>query len=83
MQLQLYDVCKQFEQVFLSSLVPQSFITLGNGGTSEAAQDTAEAFLAGSGTTAEFVATTFAAALELAGGLGLAGELYHSLQRQR
>ncbi len=83
MPSQLYDVCNQFEQVFLVSLVPRSIATFGTNQAGQLSDGGPADFHADSDTTAAVLAQTVAAALERAGGLGLARELYRSLSGQR
>ncbi len=70
MQSQLYELCGQFEQVFVAALVPQSIVDVGNARSDGDADLPVE-----SSATAALFTQVFAAALERAGGLGLAREL--------
>lgn len=79
MQTQLSELCGQFEQVLLASLVPQSAFG-SHGALADRASGDPEAddVQAGSAQTAALFTQAFAAALERAGGLGLGRELYRA-----
>lgn len=73
---QLYELCGQFEQVLLGSLVPHSlFHVSSTDGDSDTAIE--------SGQSSAIFTQAFSAALERAGGLGLARELYRMLSHSR
>jgi hypothetical protein len=80
MQAGLYELCGQFEQVLLTTLVPQTaFGSPGASGGDFAASDgEADDMPSGSAQTAALFTQAFAAALERAGGLGLGRELYRT-----
>ncbi|MDQ6767532.1 MAG: hypothetical protein M3Z41_06945 [Candidatus Eremiobacteraeota bacterium] len=76
---QLHDLCGQFEQVLIASLVPASlFQTTSAGDAVETADATIE-----SGQSAMMFSQAFAVALERAGGLGLGREMYQLLVQAR
>ncbi len=79
MQSQLYELCGQFEQIFVASLVPQSVFGAGPASSESEPDDTPVE----SGTSAALFTQAFAAALVHAGGLGLGREMYSALSEPR
>jgi hypothetical protein len=80
MQPGLYELCGQFEQVFLATLVPQSALGshAASGGDLAGSDDGLDDPTNGAEQTAALFTQAFAAALERAGGLGLGRELYRA-----
>ena len=72
---QLYDLCGQFEQVLLASLLPES---LFRSSRADGADDQSDATIE-SGQSAAIFTHALSAAIERAGGLGLAREMYSFL----
>jgi hypothetical protein len=71
----LYELCGQFEQVLLSSLLPQSIFST----RSSDAGDDQSATMPESGQSAAIFTQALAAAIERAGGLGLGHEMFRVL----
>ena len=76
---QLYELCGQFEQLLLGSLLPES---LFRGSRADGVNDPSEAAI-DSGQTAAIFRQAFSAAIERAGGLGLAREMFRALAQDR
>jgi hypothetical protein len=72
---QLRDLCGQFEQVLLASLVPRSLFA----STTSVDEDTQAPSAPPSGVDAAIFTEALAAALERAGGVGLGLQMYRSL----
>ena len=83
MQAGLAELCGQFEQVLLASLVPQSFFHVhgGSDGDSLFGDSDRDDASSGSTQTTALFTQAFAEALERAGGFGLGSELYRALSR--
>ena len=73
----LREACGQFEQVFLASLLPQSFVSPGSASVDESEEQSG----AGQDLASQLFPEVFAAALERSGGVGLAGEFFRALTR--
>jgi hypothetical protein len=71
----LYELCGQFEQVLLGSLLPQSIFST----QSTDAGDDQSASIPESGQSATTFMQALAAAIERAGGLGLGREMFRVL----
>jgi hypothetical protein len=69
---QLYELCGQFEQVLVASLLPQSTFST----QSIDAGDNQSASMPESGQSAAIFTQALAAAIERAGGLGLGREMF-------
>jgi hypothetical protein len=83
MTVGLDELCGQFEQVLLATLVPQSFFHLhgeadGDGLFADGKHEDASS---GSTQTAALFTQAFTEALERAGGFGLGRELYRTLSK--
>ena len=76
---QLYDLCGQFEQVLLASLLPES---LFRPSSADRVNDQSDATIE-SGQSAAIFTNALSAAIERAGGLGLAREMYGFLAQDR
>jgi len=76
---QLYELCGQFEQMLLASLVPESLFHVSS---PNAGDDRSDAAIE-SGQGSAIFNQAFTAAMERAGGLGLAREMYWLLSQSR
>jgi hypothetical protein len=77
-QPELYELCREFEQVVLVSLAPRSLFHISS---ADSASDQPNAPFE-SGQDGALFQQAFSAAMERAGGLGLAGEMYRLLARR-
>lgn len=73
-QSELYELCRQFEQVVLASLAPPSLFHVSSADRGDQSDAPFQ-----SGHDDAFFTQAFSAAMERAGGLGLAGEMYRLL----
>jgi hypothetical protein len=78
-QPELYELCGQFEQMLLASLVPESLFHVSS---LSAVDDRSDAAIE-SGQGSAIFTQAFSAAMERAGGLGLARDMYRLLAQNR
>ena len=76
---QLYALCGQFEQVLLASLLPESLFRTSRVDSADDQADTSVE----SGQSAAIFTHALSLAIERAGGLGLAREMYGALTHDR
>jgi hypothetical protein len=75
----LYELCNQFEQVLLASLLPASLFHVSSVSDGD---DQSERSIE-SGQSSAIFTQAFSAAMQRAGGVGLAREMYRLLVRDR
>ncbi len=80
MQSQLYELCGQFEQVLVASLVSKSSPSVVLAASPD---DADESFQQSHDVVNSLFAQAFATAIERCGGLGLRDEMYRSLEQVR
>jgi hypothetical protein len=76
---QLYELCNQFEQVLLASLLPESLFHVSSVSDGDEQSDRSIA----SGQSSPVFTQAFSAAMQHAGGVGLAREMYRLLAQDR
>ena len=85
-QPQLFGLCRQFEAALLRSILPSSMFgqrALAASSPSEDAGEAGDSSAERSSPLATLFSDAFAQALERAGGVGLAADLYRSLSPDR
>ncbi|MBC5808480.1 MAG: hypothetical protein DLM53_10895 [Candidatus Eremiobacter antarcticus] len=82
-QPQLLGLCRQFEAVLLRCILPSSMFAKRDLGASSSSDGAGEDSAARPSPLDGLFADAFAQALERAGGVGLAADLYRGLSRER